>query len=309
MEMEVRTWYRESSCGEGELFSRAYLMENPKAIIQIAHGMCEHSGRYEEFALELAKAGYVVCANDHLGHGRSHMGHMGSFALTLGGLDSVIEDMKTLFQEMEEEFPDLPKILLGHSMGSILAALFAEKYDYLKKLILMGTPIPNKMTGVADLILSRNVAKYGFTYQSRLCNFFMWGAKATSVERRRKSKSWLSYNEDNIESFLKDENCDFLFNDSANLELVRGLAKWSSPTWGDKIKDIPILIIAGAEDKIGGFGKGPKYYYRQLKSSKSAIKHTKVSLQLVPNNKHEVLNERNKKETYGYLIDWLNNAK
>lgn len=307
--MEVRTWYRASSCGEGDVFSRAYVMANPKAIIQIAHGMCEHSERYDEFAQELAKAGYVVCANDHLGHGRSHMGHMGSFALTSGGFDYVIEDMNSLFQEMKEEFPGLPMILLGHSMGSILSALFAERHDYLQKLILMGTPVPNKMTGVAAWILGRNVAKHGYTYQSWFCNYVMWGGKTPSIERRRKSKSWLSYNEANIERFIQDEQCNFSFNDSANLELVRGLEKWSAPTWGDGVKDIPILIIAGADDKIGGYGKGPRYYYRQLKRSRSAIRHTKVSLQLVPNNKHEVLNERNKKDTYGYLIDWLDNAK
>ncbi|MFI3208939.1 MAG: alpha/beta fold hydrolase [Eubacteriales bacterium] len=302
--MEHRTWYRKSSSGEGDIFSRAYIVENPKGIFQIAHGMCEHAGRYEAFAKSLAEEGYIVCANDHLGHGESHLGCSGGFANKDGGFDYIIQDIHLLFEEMKAEFPGVPLILLGHSMGSILSALFAEEYSYLDQLILMGTPSQNKMSGFALWLLGRNVKKHGYTYESKLCNYIMWGAEAPTLERKRKSKAWLSYDSDNIEKFITDKKCTFSFNDSANLELVRGLAKWGEPTWGDKIGDIPILIIAGAEDKIGGNGKGPTYYYKKLSE-----KHTKVTLNLIKGNKHEVLNEINKKENGQYIIDWLNNKK
>ncbi len=301
--IEYRSWFRPSSSGEGEVFSCIYSAKEPKAIFQIAHGMCEYSGRYKEFAQALALAGYVVCANDHLGHGESHLNHRGTFATTEGGFDYVIQDMDSLFMEMKQQYPELPCILLGHSMGSILSALFAEKYQYLSALILMGAPAQNKLTGFAKWLLTRNVKKHGYLHQSKLCNYLMWGREATTEEQKRKSKSWLSYNQDNIERFIQDEQCNFTFSDSANLELVQGLSAWGDGSWGEKIADIPILVIAGAEDAIGGKGKGPTYYYNQLKKyNKSA------TLELIANNQHEVLNEDNREETYGFIMKWLENS-
>lgn len=298
--MEYKSWFRPSSSGEGAVFSCGYFVEEPKAILQIAHGMCEHSGRYRAFAEALAEAGYMVCANDHLGHGESHMDHKGSFALKEGGFDYVIQDMDCLFQEMKARYPGVPMMLLGHSMGSILSALFAEQYDYLDKLILMGAPAPNKMAGIAERILKRNVRKHGYVHQSRLCNYIMWGAETPTLEEKRKSKQWLSYNQENIEEFIQDEKCNFAFNDSANLELVRGLAKWADKNWGRDISKIPVLVIAGQEDPIGNKGKGPQYYYKKLCEN-----HIRAELKLIENNKHEVLNENNREETYKFIINWL----
>lgn len=299
-QVEYRSWYRESSSGEGNLFSCVYEVESPKAIFQIAHGMCEYSDRYDEFARALASEGYLVCANDHLGHGKSHLNHRGTFAMEAGGFDYVMQDMNELFKEMMRQYPGIPCILLGHSMGSILSALFAEKYDYLDGLILMGAPAQNKLVGFAKWLLGRNVRKYGYDNHSKLCNYIMWGAEASTIEQKRKSKDWLSYNKENIERFITDENCNFSFSDSANLELVQGLSAWGSPSWGEKIEEIPILMIAGAEDKIGNMGKGPTGYYQQLKKN-----HKQITLHLIPNNKHEVLNEDNRNETYEYIIAWL----
>lgn len=301
--MEYRSWYRKSSNGEGDIFSAVYEVENPKAIIQIAHGMCEHFGRYEEFANALAKEGYLVCGNDHLGHGNSHMNHRGTFALKEGGFQFVLQDMNSLFEEMKELYPGLPCVLLGHSMGSILAALFAEQYDYLDELILMGCPVQNKLTGLAKIILNHNVKKYGYTHQSKFCNFVMWGPESLTLEQKRKSKSWMSYDKENVERFITDEKCAFSFNDSANLELVQGLAAWGNKDWGEKIEDIPILVIAGADDMIGKNGKGPKYYYERLKKH-----HSKAILYLIENNRHEILNEANREEAYEYIIKWIENS-
>lgn len=298
--MEYKRWYRKSSCGEGDIFTCAYIIDRPKAILQIAHGMCEHMGRYDEFARVLANEGYLVCGNDHLGHGESHLGHRGTFAEKDGGFQYVIEDMHSLFVEMRLEYPEVPCILLGHSMGSILSALFAEKYNYLDKLILMGCPAQNNLTGIAKWILSRNVRKYGYTHQSQFCNFIMWGPESTTIEQKRKSKSWMSYNKENVEKFIMDEKCAFSFSDSANLELVKGLQSWGDANWGQNIPDIPVLVIAGDKDAIGKNGRGPKYYYKKLQEN-----HQQVRLYLVAKTRHEILNEDSRKDTYQYIIQWI----
>lgn len=301
--MIKKEWYRASSSGREQVYSCAYIVENPKGIVQIAHGMCEHMGRYDAFAQVVAQSGYIVCGNDHLGHGHSQNNHPGVFTDGPHGFAYVIEDVHNLFVELsesEEAYTTLPLILLGHSMGSILAALFAEKYDYLDALILMGTPTTNPMVGAAEYILKRSVEKHGYRYKSNLFNRVMWGPEKTDYESKRKNRAWLSYDTDNIETAIRDELSDFAFCDSANLEMVHGLKMWGKPNWGTRIPKIPILVIAGADDRIGGNGKGPRYHYNKLKA-----RNHDVELKIIEKNRHEILNETNRLETYEYLLQWF----
>ena len=120
MKIQYREFTRPSACGEGEVFSRSWQPDAaPRAIIQIAHGMQEHAGRYDRFARRLAENGWAVYANDHIGHGKSAMGHIGTFSMMPGGFEFLLADMHTLFAYARDEHPDLPCALLGHSMGSI----------------------------------------------------------------------------------------------------------------------------------------------------------------------------------------------
>ncbi len=296
-----REWYRMSASGEGEIFSSSYECENPKGIVQISHGMVEYSARYEGFARFLQSNGYVVCANDHLGHGKSLCGHRGTFANQAGGFDFVIEDMHLLFQEMREKYVGIPCILLGHSMGSILSGLFAERYDYLDQLILSGMPMPNPMAGVVAWILARCVKKHGYTYDSRIWNDLLWGSdKNKSQEEIVEQKAWLVSDKKEVEKYVADELCGFPFSDSANMEMISGLGRLGSRKWGQNIGDIPILIIAGAEDPVGKKGKAPRIYYERLKKT-----HTKVVLKLIDANRHEILNEWNKEENYRDILAFI----
>ena len=96
MKIQYREFTRPSACGEGEVFSRSWQPDSaPHAIIQIAHGMQEHAGRYDRFARRLAENGWAVYANDHIGHGKSAMGHMGTFSLMPGGFEFLLADMHT----------------------------------------------------------------------------------------------------------------------------------------------------------------------------------------------------------------------
>lgn len=298
--MTHKEWYRASSSGDVEIYSQLYSCDNPKAIIQIAHGMSEHSGRYKDFMEYLAENGYVVCANDHLGHGRSSHGEFGVFAKKPGGFDYVIEDMHTLFEEVCIKYPDKPCILLGQSMGSILAALFADRYQYLSKLILMGTPAYNSFVNVMAKGLRISVAKHGYSHTSMLWNRIIWGNEPKTREKKLKHYSWLTSDEMEVEKFLDDSLCGHPFSDASNLEMMEGLVKWGAGDWGKNIPDIPILFIAGLDDKIAGYGKGTSYYYNLLVKT-----HRYLTLDLIEENRHEVLKERTKKETYQYILLWL----
>ncbi|MFI3324888.1 MAG: alpha/beta fold hydrolase [Clostridia bacterium] len=298
--MKKLQWYRKSASGECDVFSQIYIPENPKAIIQIAHGMTEHSGRYKEFMAFLAENGYIVCANDHLGHGKTANGEFGVFAKKDGGFDFVIKDMHNLFVQVKADYPQLPVILFGHSMGSILSALFADKYDYLSKLILMGTPNYIKAIDFFVYKLEKSVRKNGYTHTSKIYNRLINGKMSTDYDEKVKLYAWLTSNEKIVREFVDDELCGNPFADSANLEMLAGLKKWGSANWGENIPDIPVLFIAGTKDKVAGYGKGAKKHYKKLAKS-----HSKLTLKLNKGERHELLNEMNKTETYRYILNWL----
>ncbi len=293
-------WYRLSASKECEVYSQMYCPENPKAIIQIAHGMSERSQRYEDFMQYLAENGFLVCANDHLGHGKTANGKFGVFAQKEGGFDFVIEDIHRLFMQVDEKYPNLPKILLGHSMGSILSALFADRHDYLTKLILMGTPSYNVMINIIEKSLKKRVAKNGYNYKSKLWNRVIWGKEPVDRLGKIKRYSWLTSKQEVVEQFVDDDLCGHPFSDSANLELMSGLKKWGAGNWGKNIPNIPIMFIAGTKDKVGTYGKGPKKYYKMLSKT-----HTKLTLKLIEGDRHEVLSEKNNQDCYQYILNWL----
>ena len=116
------------SCGAGRLHCALWKPEGePKAVVQLIHGIAEHIGRYDAFAKFLTQHGYVVAADDHMGHGGSaENGLRGYFS---GGWLSAVEDEKRLHDEISAQYPDLPYYILGHSMGSFLLRTYLYTYQ------------------------------------------------------------------------------------------------------------------------------------------------------------------------------------
>lgn len=296
-----KEWFHLSSDKKTMIYSQSYTNDHPIAIVQIAHGMSERSERYKAFMMYLADKGYLVCANDHLGHGKSSQYEQVIFANHEGGFDYMIEDIHLLFKEVKLEYPTLPIILIGQSMGSIMSALYADRYDDLSKLILMGTPSYNFFVKVMKKGLKRSVRKHGYTRTSKLWNKLIFGNIPEDIEGKVKHYGWLTRDENVVRTFVEDKLSGHLFTDAANLEVMSGLVKWGNTKWGNNIPNIPVLFIAGTKDKIAGYGKGANTYYQHLKKN-----HPQCSLKLIKDNRHEVLNELNKDETYQVLLDWLN---
>ena len=140
--MKVSEFTFDSSTAHNKIFTRLYEPDGePKAVLQISHGMAEHSALYKPFCEYMAQRGFVVVINDHLGHGRSVTsgalyGHFGE----KGGLYNVVEDQRNLQSIMREKYPELPYFLMGHSMGSFIAREFAAAYgNSLTAVVFMGT--------------------------------------------------------------------------------------------------------------------------------------------------------------------------
>ena len=303
MEVHYSGILRPSACGEGNVFSHIWLPETtPRAIIQIAHGMQEHAGRYNRLACRLAECGWAVLANDHIGHGRSSMGHMGTFSLKKGGFTYLLSDMHSLFSKARQDFPGVPCALLGHSMGSIAAGLYAAWYGDEDLLLLMGTPAPNALAGVGSLLAGLIAWKRGSTAQSSFISRLADANTGAGSSRDPLIRNaWLTRDEEEIRRAIADPFFGKPFSASAYRELFRALRAFGSRTWASEVKDEPILLVAGEADPCGRYGAGPKTYYDRLCKSG----HTDVTLKLYEGARHDLLHELNHEEVESLLIAFL----
>lgn len=303
MKILYRELTRPSSCGEGDVFTRVWEPDAaPRAIIQIAHGMQEHAGRYDRFALRLAANGWAVYANDHIGHGKSALGHLGTFSRKPGGFAYLLQDMHTLFEFAVSEHPGLPKVLLGHSMGSIASGIFPARFDDEDILILMGTPAPNVLAGLGACLAGMMARLKGPTAESplitKLANANIGSVSSPDPMERN---AWLSRDREEVRRAIEDPLFGEPFSASAYRELFRGLQEFGGRGWAASVKDMPILITAGAADPCGRNGAGPRHYYDALRASG----HTDVTLKLYDGAHHELLNETNRAEVEEMLVRYI----
>lgn len=292
---------------EKELFVYRWLPERNtcQAIIQIAHGMAEHAGRYEEFAKSMVKEGYALYANDHRGHGRTakSMEERGVFA-DKGGWDIVVEDMYQLTKHIKEQWPGKPIILLGHSMGSLLTRHYISLYGGgIKAVILSGT------SGQHGLILDvgRNLAKIectlrGKRYKSVLLNKLSFGSFNIKFEPARTEFDWISRDEKAVDKYIQDPYCGGIFSCGFFYDLLTGLKTINNKKLIHSIpKDLPILFISGEKDPVGNNTKDVLHVIQTYKEA--GIKN--IDYHFYQDARHELLHELNKEEVIEDIKSWL----
>lgn len=261
-----------------------------KGVIQIAHGMAEHLERYEKFADALCEKGFAVYINDHLGHGASvsserELGYFGE----KDGYLNFVEDCKKLMDIAKKEHPDKPYIFFGHSMGSFVARLFSFKYSKeLRGAIICGTAGPNPAAAVA-IKLANLVSKLkGDHYRSNFINSLAFGTYNSKFEKRT-AFDWLTRDNDEVDKYIDDKLCGFLFTANGYRDLFSLLKTISSKQWFESFpKELPMLFVAGSMDPVGEYSKGVVKVCEKLK----ACGKTNVSLKLYENARHEILNEK-----------------
>lgn len=276
----------------------------PRAIVQISHGMCEYVHRYKELAAILAEQGYVVCGNDHLGHGQTsgENGLDGYFG-EKDGRYFVLRDLKKMNQLIRKKYPGLPLVMLGHSMGSFFARWFASQYpEALDALILSGTAGPNPLAGVG-IQLTDWLSKYkGGKYVSPHINKLAFGAYLKKIKSAQTPYDWISRDTQLVAQYTSDKKCTFVFTVSAFHELFCVLRKVSTMQWAQSIrKEMPVWLFAGDMDPVGDYGKGVKKVAQLLQQA--GVKD--VTLTLYPEGRHEMLNETNRLQVYQDMLHWL----
>jgi alpha-beta hydrolase superfamily lysophospholipase len=282
-----------------EIFYRRWLPEGPaRRVAVVAHGMCEHSGRYGRFADVLSATGCAVFAPDHRGHGRTaEATGFGSAGPT--GIDGVIEDLHSISTIAAEVAGDAPQVLFGHSMGAALALDYATKHGAeLAGLILCGSAGANdEIAPIAEMM--RQAADSGMADEALAALDVMNAA----FEPARTKADWLSRDEAEVDAYLADPLC------GENVPMTYGfVAGLMESTVGsvepEKLARIPaglpILLITGDQDPASNMAAQVRELENRLRSG-----HDDVTARYYPGARHELLNETNRDEVQSDVTAWI----
>lgn len=294
-----------SSSGLCDIFAQSFVPadKNVKAIIQISHGMTEHSDRYIPFAEKLCENGYAVFANDHLGHGRSvkddsMLGFFGSEK----GYMNIVNDCKKLTDIAKEEFEGIPYFFFGHSMGSFIARCYTKYYGSgIDAVVYCGTSGPNPGASAGIAIANLIIKTKGEMHRSNFINSVAFGTYNKKTEKKTEF-DWLTKDESIIKEYIADKYCGFVFTAAGFRDLFSVLNEVNAKDWYTSLrKELPVLLIAGEDDPVGAYGKGVTAVYDGLIKTG----HTKAALKLYPNDRHEILNETDKDDVMNFLVSWF----
>lgn len=288
-----------SATGLCDIRYRMWIPEEAHAAVQITHGMAEHIDRYDEFASFLAENGVLVYGNDIASHGKSiREGMPKGYFGDKDGWDAIVQDMRTMRSFVKAEYPGIPFILFGHSMGSFLARTYAGRdgTDF-DAFIFSGTAGSNPVLGIAKMIAKSEIKKTGGKQPSIQLFNLSFGSYNKAFRPNRTVNDWLSRDEAKVDQYVADEDCGFPFTAHAMFDVFTGLAEVSNEAWAKRVPNRPILLMSGAKDPVGNSGKGVKQVFGWLKKTGHS-----PELKLYEGGRHEMLNEINRKDVYNDVL-------
>jgi alpha-beta hydrolase superfamily lysophospholipase len=262
----------------------AWLPETPaRGVVQISHGMGEHAARYAPLAAALNARGYAVYADDHRGHGLSI--HTAPGDLGDNGWDLLVDDMAALSREVGARHPDLPLVLVAHSLGSFAAQQYILDHPGLADgVALCGTT-------AVDLLLA-SVAESGATDASVFFN--------ASFQPARTAADWLSRDEEQVDAYVADPLCGFgLTDESMGLLITAAFERLNDPSRAPD--DLPLYILVGDRDPLNHgleFSDALVARYR-------AAGVADLTYRVYEGARHELFNETNREEVFADLIAWI----
>ncbi len=291
--------YRWSGAGSGS--------GSPTAVVQIAHGASEHAARYRRVADALVDAGYEVYAQDHRGHGRTAAEH-GRFGVARpGGWGAIVEDTHRLTGHVASEHPGTPIVLLGHSMGSMIAQGYLQRWgDDLSALVLSGTTgglglDQDTLDMVVALGEGEGADEPSEVFAAMFAGFNepFGGPDATGFE-------WLSRDPDEVQAYVEDPWCGEPLSNGFVADMLTGTSAMWTPEAEERIRrDLPVYVFGGVDDPVGGEQAAS---VRELVERYEALGAGPVTLRLYPGARHETLNETDRTEVTADLIAWLDST-
>ena len=278
-------------------------LRRPRAAVQIAHGMGEHAARYVRIGERLANEGYLVVANDHRGHGETaaadRLGDTGT-----DGWNRMIADLAEINAHLAKLAPDVPRVLLGHSMGAMLAQQYLCVHgDTLDASVLSGSP---GLGAPLALWLSHTIARFerlrlGPDAASALMQRLLFGSANDSFEGTT-GFEWLSRDADEVARYVADPKCGFVLRAGSLCDLFAG-ARWTRKRAATARipNDLPIYVFSGTDDPVHEKGKGLDRLLAEYRGAGLA----NVSEKRYPGGRHEMFNETNRDAVVDDLLAWL----
>lgn len=303
--MKTKEFSFKSATGVCRIHGCEFLPEGEvRAVVIIHHGMAEHINRYADYVKHLTDMGYAVFMHDMANHGKSNqktelLGYFGEN----DGYKNLVKDLKTVYDLAKKEFPDKKIIMFGHSMGSFIVRCFDCAYPGASDAsVYMGTGGSNPAAGMGKAISNLIASIKGSTYKSKMLDKMTFGSFNKKTDKKT-SFDWLTRDSAIVQKYIDDDYCGFLFTVKGMNDLVN-LNVWanSAECYNTVKKDLPILLVAGADDPVGAYSKGINEVADKMKASG----HTNVTVKLFPGCRHEVLNETNRQEVYESIDAFLN---
>lgn len=296
-------WF--DSCGAGKIHGCRWSPEGePKAVLQIVHGIAEYIERYDGFAEFLTRRGFLVVAEDHMGHGQS-IGSEGVQGYFTGGWFNAVADSYHLLEMTKAEYPELPYVLFGHSMGSFMARTILCKYpdNGIDAAIICGTGWQPAFALPAVIkIVEGECKKVGETNPSQRLQNLVFGGYNKRVEHPRTEFDWLTRDAKIVDAYIAHPLCGFTASTGLLRDMMTGILYIEQPkNLAAMRKDLPVFFIAGGDDPVGSYGKG----VRKAADAFRKAGMTDVDVHIYPLCRHELLNEINREEIYGDILQWL----
>ena len=294
-----------SATGVCTISACAYLPGNdPDTVAVFHHGMAEHRGRYEAFASFLCDHGIAVYMHDMANHGKSNEKpeETGWFGET-NGWRCLVQDYSTVVQRAAADYPGKKLIAMGHSLGSFVCRLYLAQAPekQVSGAVLLGTGGANGAIGAGILTARMIAAAKGKKYKSPFLNRMAFGTYNKRFEGRT-GYDWLTRDTAMVDRYLADPSCGFLLPVQGMEDLFQASRASNAGAWYESVpKNLPMLLMSGEEDPVGNYGTGVKNVAEGLKSTG----HTRVTMKLYPECRHEVLNEINRREVMEDLLAWI----
>ena len=297
--------YYYASQGKGKIRAAVWQPESqPKAIVQLVHGIAEHVERYDDYASWLTEQGILVVAQDHMGHGKS-IGTEGIRGYFHGGWFAAVEDTYRLLKKTRETYSDMPYVLFGHSMGSFIVRTILAKHpdSGIAACIVCGTAWqPAALMAAAGPLCKLMCRNGGDRKPSEPLKKLMFGSYNKRVEHLRTENDWLTRDDRVVDAYNKDPLCGFTATAGLYRDMLTGIAYIQKKETLDAMnRATPILFVAGSADPVGAYGKGVE----QAASAFKAHGMEDVTLKLYPMCRHEILNEINNGQIWQEIQEWI----
>jgi alpha-beta hydrolase superfamily lysophospholipase len=279
-------------------------IENPKAVVQIFHGMAEHAGRYKEFAEFLNDKGFAVYADDHRGHGKTAGTVEELGCIDQDGFNKIVEDEYIINNYIREKHRDLPLFIFGHSFGSFVAQEYMLKHGKeVAGVVLCGSAAktgPEINAGKIIAFIEKSI--FGERRKSKLIDHLSFSTFNKGIPNSKSKFDWVSTDEEEVRKYETDPFCGTIFTAGFFYYFFKGLSSlYTRERLAQLPQKLPLYIIAGEEDPVGGYGVLVKKLHKIY--TEAGLQN--VSLKFYPGKRHEILKETNRAEVFSDVSDWL----